>query len=114
MNSLSAPAVTVRKPLEDLVQCVKCKCSWFEQFSVRQYPALHNTVLGQFVPQAKDFTFVLLRCIRCQELHQPNVITSYADTQQKAYNDFLDMMESKDWQKEPSTTPEVKENEKAG
>lgn len=78
-----------------LVQCTKCKCEWFEQFTVRRYKAEHTVILSQHVPPAGLEEFVVLRCIGCNEKYSPNVQITAQDNQAKLYNSFMDQLEDK-------------------
>lgn len=80
---------------EEMAACTNCKCTWFEQFHVQQYKANHSSVLGQTVPEASPQRIVVLRCIKCKELHQPNVLITTQDRETKGYYDFLDQLEAK-------------------
>jgi predicted nucleic-acid-binding Zn-ribbon protein len=84
-----------RQAKEPVATCLKCKSTWFEQVDVNQYHANHSTILGQAVPLAGPQTFKILRCIKCSELYQPNVIITAQDSATKLYNSMLDQLEDK-------------------
>ena len=79
---------------KDIAPCNKCGCEWFEQVSVNRYQKYHSVVLGQGVPVAGPQMFILLRCVRCAELHEPNVQLNTYDTARKLYEKFTKAMES--------------------
>lgn len=95
-NSISNfEPVYQRKDLkqDDVAFCQKCKCTWFEQFVVKQFKANHSAVIGQMVPPASDYDFVIIRCVKCSEKYQPNILVTTQDKGTKLYNDFLDQLE---------------------
>ncbi len=82
------------KKEKNVATCEKCKCQWFEQVQVNQYMADHTTVLGQRLPPVGDMQFVLLRCVKCGEKYQPNVLINQQDTATKLYNSMLDQLDT--------------------
>lgn len=78
----------------DVAQCPSCKCTFFEQITVHQFPRQHNVILGQKVQPILDFGFNVFRCIKCGEVAEPDVQVGARDSARKMYDDFLDMMEA--------------------
>lgn len=91
-NQPPTGAQTLRRLESEFVQC-RCSSSYFEQVQVHRYPKLHNVIPGQRVPQDGRVTFYLLRCVRCNELYEPNMQIGPRDANAQAYNEFLDLME---------------------
>lgn len=79
----------VPKPIP-VVGCAKCKCTWFEQIKVNQFKADHSLILGQAIPVVGVQEFALLKCVKCGELHAPNVIIQAQDATTKHWNQMLD------------------------
>lgn len=86
---------------DEVAKCQKCECTWFEQFTVKQLKANHSAILSQAVAPATPYEFVVIRCIKCGEKYQPNVLAGAQDQAAKLYNEFLDMLEDK--KEEPKT-----------
>jgi len=80
---------------EDTAKCQKCECTWFEQFHVRQLKANHTAILSQAVAASNPYEFVVIRCIKCGEKYQPNILAGAQDQANKLYNEFLDMLDTK-------------------
>lgn len=92
------PMVNTGRPVQqkiDIVECTKCKITWFEQVKVNQYKADHMVIPGQSVPVGGPQEFVFLRCIKCQALYQPRVMITAQDLSTKLYNEMLDELEAK-------------------
>ncbi len=83
--------------------CTKCKCEWFEQLSVNRYLSNHSSILGQTIPPAESQNFVMLRCIKCAEIYQPNIIITAQDRATKLHNVLLDQLEDVDVKETPET-----------
>jgi hypothetical protein len=64
-----------------------------EQIIVNQYSKYHTVILGQGVPTAEEMGFFLLRCVKCGEVHEPNVTIGPVDVARKKYDEFWDQME---------------------
>jgi hypothetical protein len=80
---------------DEPAKCAKCECTWFEQFQVKQLKVNHSAVLGQTIPPANDFQFTIIRCIKCGEKYQPNIIAGREDQEFKSYSSLLDSLEEK-------------------
>ncbi len=78
----------------DTAECTKCGCSWFEQFWVNQYSTNHTTALGQKVAPHGDHEFVVLRCVKCNELFQPNVMVAAMGQVSQVYSAFKDELDT--------------------
>lgn len=55
--------------------CAKCNCSWFQEIRVARVDRNRVLVPGQEVPKLSE-SMVLLRCVRCDALHEPIVSSS--------------------------------------
>jgi hypothetical protein len=79
-------------PTEEAVKCTKCKCQWFEQVTISRFSPDHYVLPGQLLPQLPQSAFVVLRCIKCSEIHEPNIQLSQQDNQRKLYDNFAATM----------------------
>jgi len=61
---------------------------------VSRYDKDHYLIPGQSVPSLTGTGFVVLRCIRCTEVYEPNVQSTSRDALRKTYDEFLDEMEA--------------------
>lgn len=57
----------MQKP--EILKCKKCSNTWLELLRLRQYHAFHNVVLGQEPPPISSFEAFILKCPRCNTLH---------------------------------------------
>jgi hypothetical protein len=80
---------------EDVAVCPSCGQKWLEQVIVQQFDKIVPVVPGQGVPTVHGQRFIILRCIQCGELLEPNVMLTSFDTTRKAYDAFLDALEGK-------------------
>jgi hypothetical protein len=94
---------------EDVASCEKCNSTWFEQLVVKQFKLNHTAIIGQLVPPAGPYEFVVLRCIKCGEKYQPNVMVTAQDRGAKLYNEFLDELEDAKKEQSSASEPEKKE-----
>jgi hypothetical protein len=74
--------------------CPNCNCTWFEHVTVQQYDKLHAVILGQTVPPVSPVSFFILRCIKCNEILEPNILAGTRDSTARAYDSFLDQLEA--------------------
>lgn len=94
MNSAALKKEENKK--RESVDCPKCSSSWFEQVRIGRYVADHNVILGQEVPGlGGDMGYVMLKCVRCNELLEPRIIHNTRDIGGDAYDDLLDVLEGK-------------------
>jgi len=86
---------------KDSVVCPKCTSQWFEQVKIGRYVADHHVILGQQVPSvAGEMAYILLRCVRCDEMLEPRILHNTRDLGGDAYDHLLDTLESKGDKKE--------------
>lgn len=83
-----------RQPDLSVKRCPECSCSYFIQVEISRFAQMHQVVLGQPVPPINLAKFYALRCVVCNELVEPNVVTAGRDTQRGAYDNFLDEIEA--------------------
>lgn len=80
----------------EITHCPNCNCNWFEQVTVNQYAKYHGVILGQTIPSITDLSFIVLRCIKCSSLVEPDLIQlGMADQATRKYHEFLDDLEGK-------------------
>jgi len=99
------------KKAEDMslkcVICPKCGSQWFEEVEFQRYQTEHNLIVGQHIPaRPGSVPFVMLRCGRCSNLIEPNIVSQARDIGARDYDHFLDTMEGKE-DKRPDTIPSV-------
>lgn len=91
------------KKRTDCVSCPKCNSQWFQQIRVGRFVSDHNVILGQEVPGvAGEMNYVMLKCIRCEELLEPRILHSTRDLGGDAYDQLLDTLDG-----EGDNRPEV-------
>lgn len=78
----------------ELVRCPDCKCSYFEQVIVQQFPKLSTVVVGQATVPVGDVGFYIFRCAKCGEMFEPNVQLNTFDSVRKKYDEFMDELEN--------------------
>lgn len=68
----------------------RCSCgnSFMEEVRVSRYVKHHTVQLGQPIPQVEPVTFILLRCVKCAELYEPNLQLATYDVYRKPYEVF--------------------------
>jgi DNA-directed RNA polymerase subunit RPC12/RpoP len=79
----------------NVAKCPHCGMSWLELVKMRQFNRDFQVILGQEPAQAGPDVFYILRCVKCGELIEPNVMLSSQDLRRKAYDRFLDEVEAK-------------------
>jgi len=82
-------------PVSNIARCPKCQMSWLEEIEVKQYDKDAQVILGQRPATVTTVRFWILRCIKCGELVEPNVMLAANDQTRKAYDAFLDEFETK-------------------
>jgi hypothetical protein len=94
-EKLNAAALKAEeKKRTDCVACPKCESQWFQQFRVGRFVSDHNVILGQEVPAvAGEMNYVMLKCIRCDELLEPRILHSTRDLGGDAYDQLLDTLD---------------------
>ena len=81
---------------KECISCPNCSSQWFEQVKISRYKADHNIVLGQDVPEKPGtIPYVLLKCVRCNDVLEPRVLHNTRDVVGGDYNHFLDTLEGK-------------------
>ena len=84
-----------QEAMNEVLKCPKCSCSFFEEVQAKQFAYNHNVIIGQKVPTVNfDVGFILLRCVKCQDLTEPRVLRNARDSINKKYDEFLDEMEN--------------------
>lgn len=88
-NSIPKPA----KPT--YIECLSCKCKYFEQISVSKINMAVLASLGQRVPTTEDQ--ILLRCVKCQDLQElPVNMSGSAKGMQDSYNELRGSLEKEE------------------
>ncbi len=83
-----------KDPAEDYTLCA-CGNSWFEEFRVSRVSKLHVVIPGQEVPKVGSGPFVLLRCVKCNEIYEPN-LTAATTAHIRIYNELMNELRDKD------------------
>ena len=91
------PAGLVRQHPPDIVECPNCEGTFFELAKLAQYQKDHHIVPGQ-TPPVYGMEYVILRCIRCNELIEPTVQLSPRDLATSQYGRLLEELEDPNWQ----------------
>lgn len=86
-----APKATARPT--PIAACAKCKCTWFEEVRVARVHKEQYVAPGQSPNKLSD-TFVLMRCARCMELHEPPLVAS-ASPGYKGYMTMISELDQK-------------------
>lgn len=93
----AAALKAAEKKRTDCLTCPKCESQWFTQFRVGRYVSDHHVILGQEVPAVTgEMSYIMLRCLRCEELLEPRIINSTRDVGESAYNELLDTLQEKE------------------
>jgi predicted nucleic-acid-binding Zn-ribbon protein len=79
----------------NIAKCPKCGMSWLEEIEIKQYDKDAQVILGQRPAVANAVRFWVLRCVKCGELIEPNVLLTGQDYVGRAYDTFLDEIEAK-------------------
>jgi hypothetical protein len=79
---------------KDLAYCPKCRCHWFEEVIIQQVDKNHFLTLGQNVPAYQGFKLRVLRCMKCNELIEPNYSYVSTDREGERYTKFVTEMEA--------------------
>jgi len=85
----------VRKPPE-IVECPKCRGSFFERLELAQYQRTHLVIPGQS-PPIYGMEYIILRCARCQELLEPTIELSPRDLATSQYGELVKELEDESW-----------------
>jgi hypothetical protein len=89
------------------LRCPKCDGQWFEEVKVTRYKEDHNVVVGQQVPaRPGSIPYIVLRCIRCNDVLEPRVVHSTRDIAGGDYDKFLDCLEGLDDKRNPKKSNE--------
>lgn len=81
-----------KKPDADLMKCANCDCSWLEPVRAARFDKNIVSGIGQQPPALVDFA--LLRCVRCNELHEPPVNRMFSHQEAKVYDEMLDELQA--------------------
>lgn len=79
----------------NIAKCPKCGLSWLEEVTVKQFDKDKSVILGQKIPVGSANSFIVLRCIKCGEILEPNILHPSRDAVRTAYDRFLDEVEAK-------------------
>lgn len=74
--------------------CPKCGCHWFKQIEAQQIDKEHYISVGQKINPIDNIRFVLLQCVKCSELLEPNFTYVSTDKIGEAYNNLLNEVEA--------------------
>ena len=93
-QDFEARRAALQKELErvekEAIVCPTCGCQYFEQVVCAKYKADHNLILGQDVPQVQgQVPYVFLKCIRCSDLMEPNIMYNARDVSNDDYGDLV-------------------------
>jgi hypothetical protein len=103
----------VGEKVEDHTVC-PCGNSWFEEFKVSRVSKLHMVIPGQEVPKVGSGPFVLLRCVKCNEIFEPN-LTAASTAHIKVYNELMsELRDPKEADKPEPVYPAVHPSAPAG
>lgn len=83
----------------DAAACTNCGCTFLVQEEAYQFPKQHNVILGQRVQPLYDMPFYVFRCLKCNEVFEPQVQAGARDAARKLYDKFLDTMEAPSFSK---------------
>ena len=94
-------------PGQKQIDYTVCECgnSWFEEFRVSRVSKLHMVIPGQEVPKVGSGPFVLLRCVKCNEIYEPN-LTAATTAHIRVYNELMEELRA-DSDKEETTSPPI-------
>lgn len=97
MKIKRAPQQTTRPNIETKeppLECPECHCQFFTEMRVKRYKQFHTVVHGQAVPPADPgVEFVLLQCVKCQQIVEPEILSGRSDTPSKIYDLLLSELE---------------------
>jgi transcription elongation factor Elf1 len=86
----------LKKQALECIACPTCGSQWFVEVKANRYQVNHHVILGQDVPpEPNTISYILLRCVRCDDLLQPRVLHNTRDVAGDRYDDFLDTLEGK-------------------
>ena len=95
-KELKASIDQFRKKQEECINCPNCNSQWFTEVHANRYQVNHNVILGQQIPaEPNTLAYVLLKCVRCNELLEPRIIHNARDVAGDRYDHFLDTLEGK-------------------
>lgn len=90
LDDPTTPKLKVDK--DPSLACPKCQSEWLEEVPVFRFKQVHSVVIGQNVPKVSDVGFYILRCVKCGETIEPNVLYGGTDALRREYETFLDHM----------------------
>lgn len=100
----------LRKLDTECVTCPKCNSQFFEEVTASKFQLNHNLIPGQKVPPKPGTVgFQLLRCMRCANLLEPQVMMDGRDLASGDYGEFLDTMDGKGDTREKEPEEKVKD-----
>jgi len=80
---------------KESLSCPTCDSQWFTETKVTKFKADHHVIVGQVIPPSNAVDYILLKCIRCEELLEPRILHNSRDVAGGNYDDLLDTLEGK-------------------
>lgn len=74
---------------EKAIICSACNNTWFEEVEIKQFDNMAPVTIGQKIPTVHFTKFYVLRCIKCGELLEPNIMYTSMDSVRKAYDKLV-------------------------
>jgi len=101
----------IEKNKLECINCPTCGSQWFTEIKAQRYQLDHNIILGQAIPtEPNTIPYLLLKCIRCENLLEPKILHNTRDVAGGKYDNFLDTIEGKfDTRETPKTEEKVKD-----
>lgn len=74
--------------------CANCGFTYFECIKAQKYPLEQSSILGQApAPEYGGAPFYILRCVKCGNIVEPNVIKGVRDPLNDPYDNFISELE---------------------
>ena len=89
------------------VNCPNCDSQWFTELKVAKYKADHHVIVGQSVPPSSHIEYVLLKCLRCDDLLEPRILHNTRDVAGGYYDDLLDTLEGKGDKRQETSSGQI-------
>jgi hypothetical protein len=90
----------IEVPKIDAMYCQKCKCTWWQKIHAVKIDANKFCTLGQ--EPVSEASFVILKCVRCGELHEPPISRVFNHPEGKLYDKMLDELQQPKEQWKPN------------
>ena len=88
------PSMRPIKREDEYAVCGACGCSWFEEVRLSRVDKNHVVIPGQSPPKMSE-VFLLLKCGKCAELHEPPLVASTSFS----YKTYATMLQELDTEK---------------